>query len=115
MLCQFLLYSKVSQIFYILFHNALSQEIVSIFLCSTVGPCSYPMPKFFIHSSINELLGFFHSLANVNTAAMNIGVHVSFQIINLLKNKVMFFCFNTAARNRRAWNHMVSGSLCCAI
>ena len=35
----------------------------------------------FIHSSVNEHLGCFHVLDIVNTAAMNIGVHVSFQIM----------------------------------
>ena len=36
---------------------------------------------FFIHSSVHRHLGHFHVLAIVNSAAMNIGVHVSFQII----------------------------------
>ena len=35
---------------------------------------------FFIYSSTDKTLRFFHILACVNTAAMNIGVYVSFQI-----------------------------------
>ena len=36
---------------------------------------------FFIHSSVNGHLGYFHVLAIVNSAIMNIGVHVFFPII----------------------------------
>ena len=35
---------------------------------------------FFIHSSVDGHLGYCHLLAIVNSAAVNIGVHVSFQI-----------------------------------
>ena len=35
---------------------------------------------FFVHSSVDEHLGCLHILTIVNSAAMNIGVHVSFQV-----------------------------------
>ena len=35
----------------------------------------------FIYSSVDGNLGCFHILAIVNSAAVNIGIHVSFQII----------------------------------
>ena len=37
--------------------------------------------NFFIHSSVNGHLGCFHVLANVNSAAMNNGIHVYFSIL----------------------------------
>jgi len=35
---------------------------------------------FFIYSSVNDHLGFFHVLATINSVTMNIEMHVSFQI-----------------------------------
>ena len=37
--------------------------------------------NFFICSSVDRHLGCFHVLAIVNSAAMNVGVHVSFRIV----------------------------------
>ena len=37
--------------------------------------------RFFIHSSVDVHLGCLHALSIVNSAAVNIGVHVSFSIL----------------------------------
>ena len=53
---------------------------------------------FFIHSSIDGYLGCFHVPAVVNSATMNTGVHVSFQIMffsrYILKNGIVGFAIH---------------------
>ena len=55
----------------VLFHSFLLLRYMSIV---------YMYHMFFIHSSVNEHLGCFHALTVVNSAAKNIGVHVSFEL-----------------------------------
>ena len=49
-------------------------------MCLYICMCIYMHTHLLIHSSVSRHLGCFHVLSFVNSAAMNIGVHVSFQI-----------------------------------
>ena len=58
---------------------------ISFFLEAELYSTVYVHHIFFIHSSVNGHLGCFHVLVIVNSATVNIGVHVSFRIIGFSK------------------------------
>ena len=60
-----------------------ANDIISFFFMAEYYSfvCMYHI--FFIQSFVDEHLGYFHVLAIANSAAVNIGVPVSFQIISL--------------------------------
>ena len=57
--------------------------IISFFLMAEQHSIVYMNHIFFIHSSVDGHVGYFHFLAVVNSAAMYTGVHVSFRIFRM--------------------------------
>ena len=61
-------------------HVAANGDILFYFSMALYTWHTYILHNLFIHSSVDRHLGCFHILAIVNSASMNIEVHVSFQI-----------------------------------
>ena len=64
-----------------LFHSFLWLSNIQLYVYECVWVGGYVYHIFFIHSSVSGHLGWLHVFAIVNSAAMNIGVHVPFQSI----------------------------------
>ena len=58
-------------------HVTTNDPILFLFMVEQLS-IVYMYHIFFIHSSVNRHLGCVHVLIIVNSAAMNIGIHVSF-------------------------------------
>ena len=61
-----------------------ADDIISFIFMAEQYSSVYIYHIFFIHSSVDRHLGYFHVLSIVNSGAVNIGMHVSFWIMIVL-------------------------------
>ena len=69
----------VTELNWVRYIHVAANGIISFLLMAEQYSIVYMYPIFFIHSSVDGHLGYVHVLAVVDSAAVNIGVHVSFQ------------------------------------
>jgi len=63
---------------------------VYVCVCMCMCVCVYVLRIFFFHPFVDGHLGCFHVSAIVNSAVMNIGVHIRLQITNYSLSAFMF-------------------------
>ena len=63
------------------FTHLSSTDLIAFLFMAEYYSIAYMYHNFFICSSVSGHLGCFHVLAIVNSAAMSIGVHLSFRIL----------------------------------
>ena len=89
---------------------------IYIYICMCV--CIYIYHIFFIHSSMDGHLGYFHSLAIVNSAALNIGIHISSKKAGSYGSSVIFsivaasIYFPTSSAQVFPFLHILANTYC---
>ena len=101
----YLSFSDLLYLVWFYFHpNCCKWHYFILFYDGSIPVCVYVYTHiptyhiFFIHFSVDRHLGCFHFLALVNSAAMNIGVHVSFPYHQLYNN--YYYTFSAAPAHR---------------
>ena len=63
------------------FTHLSSTDLIAFLFMAEYYSIAYMYHNFFIHSSVDGHLGCFYALSIVNSATMNIGIHVSFSLM----------------------------------